>query len=115
MIRLLEGEGRTGCPVLTVTNDGFAGPQPGSASLNLVERLIRQAGGVLTREDGIGTRGVSHSPLEHPRTLTFVMGGESRTASSGTGGSRDAGRHFGHVVNYADELSTAIPYSSRPR
>lgn len=58
-VRLLaNGEGGTGCPVVTVADDGcgFKGPRPDSTGLSLVERLVRQAGGVLAREDGNGTR-----------------------------------------------------------
>jgi len=44
-------------PVLSVGDDGrgFAGPRPGGAGLGFVERLVRQAGGTLAREDGGGT------------------------------------------------------------
>lgn len=58
-VRLLaKGEDGTGCPVVTVADDGcgFQDTRPGSAGLGFVERLVRQAGGVLAREDGAGTR-----------------------------------------------------------
>ncbi len=46
-----------GGAVLTVADQGrgFFGPRPGGAGLGFVERLVRQAGGVLAREDGDGT------------------------------------------------------------
>ena len=46
-----------GYPVVTVSDDGsgFRGPRPGSAGLGFVERLVRGAGGVLKRMDGVGT------------------------------------------------------------
>ena len=45
------------CPVVTVSDDGcgFKGPRPGSAGLDLVERLVRGAGGVLARSGASGT------------------------------------------------------------
>ena len=58
-VRLLaKGEDGTGCPVVTVADNGcgFTGPRPGSAGLSFVERLTDQAGGVLAREDDAGTR-----------------------------------------------------------
>ena len=58
-VRLLaKGDDGTGCPVLTIADDGcgFNGPRPGSAGLSFVESLAHQAGGVLAREDGTGTR-----------------------------------------------------------
>ena len=44
-------------PIVTVSDDGcgFHGPRPGSAGLGFVDRLVRGAGGVLTRSDGLGT------------------------------------------------------------
>lgn len=55
---LAKGTDGAGRPVVTVADDGcgFLGKQPGSAGLGFVERLVRQAGGVLAREDGAGTR-----------------------------------------------------------
>ena len=52
--RIADG---TGLPVVTVTDNGcgFKGLQPGRAGLGLVNRLVRGAGGVLTRLDGAGT------------------------------------------------------------
>lgn len=53
----LLAAGPAGVPVLSVGDDGrgFAGPRPGGAGLGFVERLVRQAGGTLAREDGGGT------------------------------------------------------------
>ena len=57
-VRLLaRGVDGDGCPVVIVSDDGcgFQGAQPGSAGLGFVDRLVRGAGGVLTRLDGAGT------------------------------------------------------------
>ncbi len=56
-IRVGLATGPAGTPVLSVGDDGrgFAGPRPGGAGLGFVERLVRQAGGTLAREDGGGT------------------------------------------------------------
>ena len=53
-----KGADGTGPPVVTVMDDGcgFQGPRPGSSGLTFVERLTHQAGAVLDREDGGGTR-----------------------------------------------------------
>lgn len=55
---LAKGADGTGCPVLTVADDGcgFDGARSVGAGLSFVERLVQQAGGVLAREDGAGTR-----------------------------------------------------------
>ncbi len=52
-----RGPDGTGCPVIVVSDDGcgFKGMRPGSAGLGYVERLVRGAGGVLTRLEGAGT------------------------------------------------------------
>lgn len=44
-------------PVVSVSDDGcgFKGPRPGRTGLSLVERLVRGAGGTLTRLDASGT------------------------------------------------------------
>ena len=57
-VRLLaRGVDGAGCPLVIVRDDGcgFQGPRPGSAGLGFVDRLVRGAGGVLTRSDGCGT------------------------------------------------------------
>ena len=47
-----------GSPVVSVADDGcgFSGPRPGGDGLTFVKQLIHQAGGVLDREDGEGTK-----------------------------------------------------------
>lgn len=57
-VRLIApAAGSGGGPVVTVGDDGcgFTGPRPGGAGLGFVDRLVRGAGGVLTRTDGGGT------------------------------------------------------------
>ncbi len=58
MVRLFaQTAGGSGSSVVTVGDDGcgFKGPRPGSNGLSFVERLVRGAGGVLTRSEGEGT------------------------------------------------------------
>ena len=58
VVRLFTPDaGGAGRPVVTVSDDGcgFQGPRPGSSGLGFVDRLVRGAGGVLTRLDGPGT------------------------------------------------------------
>ncbi len=52
--RVASGDG---FPIVTVSDNGcgFKGPRSGSAGLDFVDRLVREAGGVLTRSDKAGT------------------------------------------------------------
>ncbi len=81
-VRLMSKGDGTGCPVVTVTDDGCGlnGPQPGSAGLGFVKRLIHQAGGVLAQDEGNGTRWHIKLAPERPRTRTLVTGGPSEPA-----------------------------------
>ena len=58
-IELIAKDTAGGCPVVSIADDGcgFSGPRPGGGiGLTFVKHLTHQAGGVLEREDGGGTR-----------------------------------------------------------